>query len=90
MNTIKFVGFIFAQTAPIFYPETFILFFIYLFFGRGRYNCPPWNPPSSCAYGVNYILKSHGILNVLSSEYAKVLNLSGVKIRCSYKGFWMI
>ena len=29
-------------------------------------------------FSVNYILKIHGILNVLSSEYARVLNLSGV------------
>ena len=35
---------------------------------------------------VNCILKVHGILNVLSSKYDKVLNLSGVQICYSYKG----
>ena len=40
-------------------------------------------------FSVNLILKIHGILNVLSSEYAKVLNLSGVQICYSYIGFWI-
>ena len=38
---------------------------------------------------VNCILKIHGILNVLSSEYAKVLNVSGIKMYYSYKEFWI-
>ena len=33
------------------------------------------NIPSFC---VNYILKILSVLNVLSSEYAKVLNVSGI------------
>ena len=41
-----------------------------------------------CEYdNVSFTLKIHGILNVLS--YAKVLNLSGVQICYSYKGFWI-
>ena len=37
-------------------------------------------------FSVNCILKIHGILNVLGSEYAKVLNLSGVQIcKCPNK-----
>ena len=38
---------------------------------------------------VNCILKIHGILNVLSSEYDKVLNVSGVLKCYIYIGFWI-
>ena len=39
-----------------------------------------WIYQGYTGFCVNYILKIHGILSVLSSEYAKVLNVSGVWI----------
>ena len=45
-----------------------------------------WVCQGYTGFCVSYILKIRGILNELSSEYAKVLNVSGVYICYNYKG----
>ena len=48
-----------------------------------------WICQGFTSFCVNCILKIQGILNALSFEYAKALNVSGVQICYSYKVLWI-
>ena len=56
---------------------------------RFEYKQRMWICQGFTRFCVNCILKIKGILNALSFEYAKIVNVSGVQICYRYKVFWI-